>query len=140
MRRPDRRSIAAALRAGLGRLPFRRFDRSVYAVSAGIICLLAASLLAPTRPALDLPADSDLPTYTQAWTLVDMIRHTEAGEVLTLSTEKGAIIESTETTPVTPAFTLAEILFWPTSKLRFCSTPAVMTLALTLAAMPSFLN
>lgn len=105
MRRPDRRSIAAALRAGFARLPFRRFDRSVYAVSAGIVCLLAASLLAPTRPAIDLPADSELPTYTQAWTLVDLIRHTEAGEVLTLSTEKGAIIESAEATSITPAFT-----------------------------------
>jgi cell division protease FtsH len=108
MRRPDRRSIADALRAVSRRLPFRRFDRSVYAVSAGILCLLAASLLAPTRPALDLPADSELPTYTQAWTLVDLIRHTEAGEVLTLSTEKGAIVESDETAPSAPGFAGSE--------------------------------
>jgi cell division protease FtsH len=100
MRRPNRTSITAALRAVTRRLRLDRFDRSLYAMLAGAALLLALNLATPSRPAVDLPAGSTLPTYSQAWTLVDLIRHSDAGEVLSLSTEKGAIVETSG--PATP--------------------------------------
>jgi cell division protease FtsH len=86
--------VAAALRAVARRLRLDRFDRSVYAFLGGLLILVFVSATVPARPSTPLPTDSELPTYSQAWSLVDLIRHTEAGEVLSLATEKGVVVET----------------------------------------------
>jgi cell division protease FtsH len=114
MARPPLRSrLLAPLRALAHRLRLDRVEPSLWIVAAGLAILLVTAVAKPSLSGESpLPLDSELPTYSQSWSLVDLVRHVEAGDVLSLSSEKGAIVDPTggESTSATGLATSARVM------------------------------